>query len=300
MPKTALLLINRKARSGEAAFDQVLAALNAADINIVNGSDEGNGQLSQTILRHKHEVDLVILGGGDGTLNAALDGLVRANLPAGVIPLGTANDFARTLAIPNDVATACEVILAGHTRQIDVGQVNGKHFLNVASLGLSVAISRSLNKEEKSRWGILAYLKTALQVVIRAKPFHAEISTAGRKVRIRTVQIAVGNGRHYGGGLTVSQDAEIDDAMLDLYGLEVQHWWQVIGLVPALRAGTLENSKHAMTLRGKSFEVTTGAKRFAVNTDGEVTTHTPATFEIVPKALTVFAPPPTAKSSSQP
>ncbi|MHC5722287.1 MAG: diacylglycerol kinase family protein, partial [Nostoc sp.] len=91
--------------------------------------------------------ELVIIGGGDGTLNAAVDALVDTQLPLGILPLGTANDLARTLEIPNSLSEACKIIAYRNLHRIDLGWVNGKHFFNVASLGLSVKITERLTKE---------------------------------------------------------------------------------------------------------------------------------------------------------
>ena len=106
---------------------------------------------------------------------------------------------------------------------------------------------------------------------------------------MRTVQVAVGNGRHYGGGMTVVEDAAIDDNRLDLYSLEIQNWWQIITLLPAMRSGQHINSPRVRALAGKEFEVHTRSPR-PINTDGEITTYTPATFRVVPKALSVLVP----------
>ena len=94
-----------------------------------------------------------LVGGGDGSVNAALAGVMKASLPLGILPLGTANDLARTLGLPSDPVAAAGVILAGHTRRIDVGRVNEHLCLNVASLGLSVAITRGLTADLNQRLG---------------------------------------------------------------------------------------------------------------------------------------------------
>jgi diacylglycerol kinase family enzyme len=138
---------------------------------------------------------------------------------------------------------------------------------------------------------VFAYLFAAAEVLSRSRPFTADIRTEAETVRVRTVQVTVGNGRHYGGGLTVDDRARIDDGLLHLYSLEVKHWWQLIPLIPALRRGTLRDSRHVRTLQGQEFEVTPVKKRRKrVMADGEVSGRTPATFRLVPKALSVFVP----------
>lgn len=292
MPQRALLLLNRKARQGKTDLTPALDALRQAGYELIREVEAPGHSLSDMIRAHKDRADLVIVGGGDGTLNSALEGLVETQLPLGILPLGTANDLARTLALPSDLAEACQVIAAGHLRRIDLGCVNGKHFFNVASVGLSVSITRQLTRKTKSRWGVLAYLVTAAGVLFRARPFRAEIRADGQTHHIKSVQIAVGNGRYYGGGMTISADAEIDDALLHLYSLEIDHWWQILPLLPAMHNGTLASSPRVRTLKGQDFEIRTLRKQRAVNADGELVSRTPCQVRLVPKALSVFAPPP--------
>lgn len=246
-------------------------------------------QLPELIRRYQNRVDLVIIGGGDGTLNAAADALVETQLPLGILPLGTANDLARTLGIPDSLPEACKIIAQGQLRRIDLGWVNGKHFFNVASMGLSVQITERLTKETKRRWGIFAYAITALQALWKARPFRAEIRIEGESIRVKTVQIAVGNGRYYGGGMAVAHDATIDDRRLDLYSLELKHWWQIIALLPAMRGGRHTDFPGVRALRGQEIQVYTSKPR-PINTDGEITTHTPADFRVIPQALAVLVP----------
>jgi YegS/Rv2252/BmrU family lipid kinase len=263
--------------------------LEALGFELLEESTEKPQQLPDIIRSYRDRVDLVIIGGGDGTLNAAVEGLVDTQLPLGILPLGTANDLARTLKIPQSIPEACQVIALGHSQRIDLGQVNHKHFFNVASLGLSVQITRQLDKQAKRRWGVLAYAVTALQVVWKARPFRAEIRLGKDSIPVRTVQITIGNGRYYGGGMTVADDAAIDDERLDLYSLEYRHWWQIVALLPAMRQGSQAEWSGVRALQGKEFEIHT-RKPHAINADGEIVTYTPAKFRLIPKAVAVFVP----------
>ncbi|MBE8971354.1 lipid kinase [Nostocales cyanobacterium LEGE 12452] len=290
MSSRALLLVNRHARQGQKGLSEAIQSLKTFGFDLIEESTEDPKHLAEVILRYKHQVDLIIIGGGDGTLNAAVDALIETQLPLGILPLGTANDLARTLGIPNSLNEACKIIGNGHLQRIDLGCVNGKHFFNVASMGLSVKITQRLTKEVKRRWGVFAYAATALQVVLEARPFTAEIAINGELVRVKTVQIAVGNGRYYGGGMAVADDATIDDQRLDLYSLEIEHWWQVILLLPAMRRGRHIHWQSVRSLQGQEIEVHTRKPR-PINTDGEITTYTPAHFRVIPKAIAVFVPP---------
>lgn len=287
--KKALLLVNQHSRKGQKLLSQATLELQALGFELIVESTSHARELPETIRRYQNLVELVIIGGGDGTLNAAIEGLIDTKLPLGILPMGTANDLARTLKIPTDLSAACQVIASGKVRLIDLGWVNGKHFFNVASLGLSVEITQRLTKDVKQRWGVLAYAFTALQTILESRPFRAEIKVNNQSFYVKTIQIAIGNGRYYGGGMTVAEDATIDDSRLDLYSLETQHWWEIIALLPAMRQGNHSNWQKVRALHAQEIEINT-SKRRPINTDGEITTHTPAQFRVIPQALAVIAP----------
>lgn len=290
VPTTALLLVNQSARRGNSyRVDLALRELQAHELRIIQHLDCYPDDFSRLIQVYQSQVDLVIVAGGDGTLNSAIEGLVKTRLPLGILPLGTANDLARTLGISLSVPEACRTIAEGHQRWIDLGWVNGKHFFNVASLGLSVRLTQKLTNQAKKRWGILAYGITALRMLNQTQPFHAAIMTNGIIQRVKTLQIAVGNGRHYGGGMTIAHDATIDDARLDLYSLEIQHWWQVLTIPIALRWGRYGRASGIRVLSGAEFEIQT-AEPCLINTDGELSVWTPARFQVIPKAISVIVP----------
>lgn len=287
MNRRALLLINRHARQGQNS--QAIALLQKLDLELIQENIENVQFLSEVIQSYQNKVDLVIVGGGDGTLNAAVDGLVNTQLPLGILPLGTANDLARTLGIPKSLPAACQVIARGNVQHIDLGWVNGKHFFNVASLGLSVQITQRLTKEAKRRWGVFAYAITAIEAMWRSRPFYAEIRLNGQIIQGKTIQIAVGNGRYYGGGMAIVHDARINDQRLDVYSLEIQHWWQMLALLPALRSGRHRASSGVLAFHAQEIEIDTH-KPHPINTDGEITTYTPARFRVLPRALAVLMP----------
>jgi len=289
MTRRALLLVNPKARQGSDQSGAAAERLRAAGFEVVEPDPADESGPTEKIRRYRDRADLIVIGGGDGSVNAAAAGLLEAGLPFGLLPLGTANDLARTLGLPTDLAAACAVIAAGHTRRVDVGLVNDRHFFNAASLGLSSKIAKKLTGGAKSRWGIFAYIATAVSVLFHARPFSAVIHCDGAVYRVKTVQITIGNGRHFGGGLTVAGDATIDDGLLDVYSLEVNHWWQLLPLLPSMKSGTIGAWPKVRALKVREVEIVTRRPR-SVNTDGELTTKTPATFRVLPGALSIFVP----------
>lgn len=289
MSSRALLLVNPGARQAAEGYEAAAGRLRELGLDIVVELAGDPEKVPGQVLRHRGEVDRVLVGGGDGTLHLALQGLVEARLPLGIIPLGTANNLARTLGIPSDPLEACEVVAHGHRRPIDLGWVNGRHFFTTASIGLSVRITEELSAESKRRWGPLAYALTALRVARRSHPFRARIRWSGGTRDTRTVQIVVGNGRYYGAALPVAEDATIDDARLDLYSIEVRHWWQLLALIPALKRGNHAEKRNVEGLRATAFEIETRTP-MDIDVDGELGGATPALLRVVPRALEVFVP----------
>lgn len=289
MSRRALLIINSKSRSGAAQAQAAMAALESHGIEPVHVECGRREDVSPLIVTHREEVDCVVVGGGDGTLNAAALGVIEAGLPLGVLPLGTANDLARTLGIPFDLDDAAQVIAEGRTRRIDLGLVNGEPFFNVASIGLSAELAQKLTRDIKRRFGRLGYALVALNVLMHAKPFRATITSETESVRVRTLQIAVGNGRFYGGGNAVEKDAAIDDQRLDLYSLEFERAWKLALMARSFRSGEHGAWSEVRAIRAQEFDIRTRRPR-PVNADGEIVTQTPAHFSIKPSAVTVFAP----------
>jgi len=285
--RRALLLINQKARYGRMNVDLIRERLTAGRLDLVE-PPSASGNASETIRQHIGAADLIVIGGGDGTVNRALHGLLEAKLPFGILPMGTANDLARTLELPADLTAACDIILAGKTKRIDVGRVNGRPFLNVASIGLATEVTKLLSRGAKSRWGVLAYGWAAIRALFRGQPFAVEICCEGEVFRVRTWQVTVGNGRSYGGGLTIHEGARIDDGLLNLLSLEVEHSWQLLPLFPALWRGRLDPVHTVRTMQGTRIEIRPVRRPRSITADGELLGKTPAIFEIQPQALSVF------------
>lgn len=289
--RRALLVVNRKARNGSSPIDAALSVFRSSAIAIEECACDGAAAMITAVRERSGRIDCVIVGGGDGTLNSTAPALLDSGLPLGILPLGTANDLARTLGIGLDLAEAARTIASGALREIDLGEVNGHYFFNVASIGFSAELARELTAEAKKRWGTLGYALAGARLLFRTRPFTAFIELDHGTEKVKTVQIAVGNGRHYGGGLTVDETAEPDDGKLHVYSLEVGHWSRLVALAPALKRGTHGSQQDVRTLVTQSVTIRTRRAR-SVNTDGELTTATPATFRVVPKAVRVYVPRP--------
>ena len=290
MTRRALLVVNPLSRLGRAGLDAAAAScLREGGITFVEARCQRSRDLSPCIVAHRDHVDCVIVAGGDGTINAATRGLMETGLPLGVLPIGTANDFARSVGVPVDVEAAARVIVEAFTHKVDIGEVNGRPFFNVASIGLAADLAKHLTSDRKRRLGRLSYAFTAANVLMKASPFHATLRIADQKIMVRTLQIAVGNGRFYGGGNIIAQDARIDDGSLNLYSLEFARTWRMALMIPSFHRGGHGAVREVRTARGSTFEVITRHPR-PVNADGELVTQTPALFTQKPLAVTVYVP----------
>ena len=286
--RKALLVVNANSRGGRDP-DAYVNALEAGGMTLIRRECLKRSRLADLIHSMRNEVDCVVLGGGDGTMSGAAIALRDTGLPLGILPLGTANDLARTLGLPTDPAGVAAVILAGNARTIDVGSVNGQPFFNVASIGLTVEITRRLTHATKKRFGRLAYPLAALKVTLGHKRFSAIIRCGATIHRVRTMQITVGNGRFYGGGMVVHEAAAIDDHLLDVYSLEPESRWRLLLMARAFSAGEHDSLPEVRTARSPVVEVVTRLPQ-SISADGEIVTVTPARFSVLPDAVTVYAP----------
>lgn len=270
----ALLVLNEHSRLGQRDGDLVCRTLAKMGVDCERDPKVGG------------QIDAVIAAGGDGTVIHTVPLAIERDVPLGIVPLGTFNDLARTLNIPLDAREACACIVAGYTRSIDAGRVNGVYFVNEASVGLSTRIARKQTPEVKQRLGFLAVVATTIQSLRETRPFHVELQYDHGEETFTTVQLTIANSARFG-GIFRREDAAIDDGWLDLYSVEVKSWVQALGVVRKMIRGVSGTQDGLRTRRAGAFMVTThNAHHIAA--DGEPAGTTPARFEIVPKAVRVF------------
>ena len=246
------------------------------------------GAMGRKFVAERDRVDVVVVGGGDGTLVSAIPGLLESKLPLGILPLGTFNELARTLRIPPRLDDACILLESGARQAIDVGMVNGKPYFNEASLGISTHIASTQTRELKRRLGPLAMPYTTLKALPSFVPFHVNIESEGTRFRLRTLQVTIANSHRFG-GLVENPDAAIDDGMLDIYSFSFARWTDAISVIGSIVTRRFPNVRGVETRRAPSFHIATRRPRH-IYTDGEPATKTPADFSVIPRAVTVIVP----------
>jgi len=247
--KRALVVVNRHASRAEAAIDRVEAVLAGAGMEVDLRVPDDPTAIPEVVRGSASGASCVVLAGGDGTLHHAVPALREAGLPLGILPLGTANDLARTLGLPLDPEKAARVIAGGCTRWIDLGRAGDEWFLNVASFGITGRVTRRVDGSQKRLLGALTYPIRALLALREARRFTVTLDLAGERRRLRALQVAVGNGRCYGGGMAFDADAEIDDGQLAIVVVRAESLWKLAALAPRLVRGTARRSPNAVVLR---------------------------------------------------
>ena len=288
-PAVVLALLRAKHDALPAGqLDRIVAALEPAHVTlaVLDGPAELDGRLRELAAG----ADVLAIGGGDGTINAAIATVRHLAVPLLVIPLGTANDLARTLELPMDPVQAARLLHGGTVKRVDIGLANDRGFFNVASVGLSVEVAQRL-ADQRKHFGAFSYLIAAADVWRATRAFRIWIDCDGERVTMRSIQVSVGNGRFHGGGIAVADDAAIDDGRLDVYALEPQPWWRLMLMLPAMHRGRHRHWRTVTALQGRAVDLRTRRPR-PVNVDGELLTYTPTRFRVVSDAVAVFAPAP--------
>jgi diacylglycerol kinase (ATP) len=244
---------------------------------------------------------LLLVAGGDGTVNDVVNGLGDAGFPEdvtlGILPTGTGNDLAATLCIPEDADLAEDVIRQDRVRSLDVARVRSegigeRFFINVATGGLGAEISLANEAELKERWGKLSYLRASLEVATDFDVRELTLYLDGEKQEVRAVNVVVGNCRYAGGGWLAAPKANPEDGLLDVVIIETLGLADVLQLAPASLARADYLGKEGVFFaRAKEIRVETQPPGLEFTADGEVIGDEPAEFSVIPRALKVIVGP---------
>ncbi len=240
------------------------------------------------------EAEVIVAGGGDGTINAVAAQVFANNKTLGILPFGTLNHLAKDLQLPLDVEGAVKAIIEGEVVNIDVGEVNDRIFLNNSSLGLYPNIVREREKQQKLGWGKWPAFLWAAIAVLRRYPFlGVRLSVEGKELHSRTPFVFVGNNEYEMEGLNIGSRARLDGGKLSLY---VTNRIGRLGLIRlAFRAlfGGLRQEKDFLALSAQEIWTETKHKHLRVALDGEVTLmQPPLHYRVRPGALRVLVPKP--------
>jgi diacylglycerol kinase family enzyme len=294
--KPVMVIVNGGAGHGhdDQAADDLRAKLRDAglDAELVLAKD-GDEMIASAKRALQQGVKLIAAGGGDGTINAVASVVAGSGVHFGVLPLGTLNHFAKDLGIPLELADAVRNLAEGTPRKVDVGEVNGRIFLNNSSLGLYPDIVRDREKQQRrlgrGKW--LAALWAALGALRRYPFLSMRLSVEGERLARRTPFVFIGNNRYTMEGLAIGERDCLDDGLLSLY--VAQHPTRLGLLRFAIDAllGKLGTERNFDVFEASEMEIETHRPRLHVATDGEVTMmDSPLRYRVRPGALTVLVP----------
>jgi YegS/Rv2252/BmrU family lipid kinase len=233
--------------------------------------------------------EIPVVMSGDGLVGQVGGALAESGTPMGILPGGRGNDLGRVLRIPSEPLGAVAVLADGNEREIDVGVVNDRRFLCIASLGFDSEANRIANKARFIK-GNLVYAYAALRTLAAWKPHRFTVDVDGERTECFGYSVAVANSRAYGGGMFVAPEAQLDDGLLDVVLTAHVGKLRFLKGLPKVFKGTQVDNEEITMLRGAEVEVTAD-QDFAIYADGEHLADLPAKLRVLRRALRVIAPP---------
>jgi YegS/Rv2252/BmrU family lipid kinase len=288
--KPLAILVNPASAGGRTLrlLPEVEARLDAAraPFRVVRTKGLAQGVEQALIAVEAGEVPVVM--SGDGLVGAVGGAMAGGETPLGIIPGGRGNDLARVLGIPSEPEEAIAVVLAGHSRRIDVGEANGEPFLGIVSVGFDSQCNELANRTTWLR-GNLVYAYSALRTLIGWKPAGFTIVVDGERTRVSGYSISVANSSCYGGGMYIAPDAELDDGLFDVVSIGEVGKLRFVGNLPRVFKGTHVGQPEVGVFRASQLELS-ASKPFPVYADGEHLTELPVSLRVLPRALGVLVP----------
>ncbi len=297
--RKALLIYNPISGNGlfKDKLDEVVSTLqNGSDICMVTTLRvfKGLDLSSDFMIKQYKQFDMIIAAGGDGTLSIICDTLIKNNItvPVGIIPAGTANDFAMHLGMPKDYVEAAMSIAKGTPRYCDLGLINDKHFINVAACGSFANTSDETNSTIKPKLGVYAYYLTALEKLHTYEPIKVRITYDGNVIEESALLVLILNSTHVGGFANLSPISSVDDGLLDL--LLFRNDGKIIKsaktFVDVLRGQHLNNDD-VLCIQAKEFKIEPiHDDKIYLDIDGDKGSCLPQTISIAEKAIQFICP----------
>ena len=287
--KSAALVVNARSRRGQKLFRRACERLDTLPFPVETHAVEDPCDLVRTVERVLAKTpDLLILGGGDGTMSGLVDLMVGTDTILGVLPLGTANSFARTLCLPLDIDGAIDVLAHGKAQRIDLGMIDRDYFANCAAIGISPQIAETVPHGLKKVFGRIGYLGWAAYQYLRFEPFTLIIEDGKQKRRLRVVEVRISNGPYHGGTWLVDE-ASLTSGEIVVQAVRGHYRRTLVKNWGASLLGLKSRHLDTIAFSGPELKIAT-EPRLPISIDGEVLAHTPVTARVAKGAVRVMVP----------
>jgi YegS/Rv2252/BmrU family lipid kinase len=285
-----VLIVNTHSRKGAKLFHEARSKLVEAGIELINSHAVKNPSdlKAKVVEAVRSGAPMVIVGGGDGSLASAVDYVVEEACVFALLPLGTANSFARTLGVPLDLDGAIETIVSGRLRRIDLGRIDGDYFVNSAAIGIAPMIGETIPKALKQYFGRLGYLLWAIRCLARFRSFELTVEAEDGKHRLSALEVRIANGRFHG-GVEIVEDSDVDSGDIVVQAVTGRARLTLVRNWLATLLGLGQPRETIVEFRGRSLRLMTEPP-LAISIDGEVTARTPALVEVARCAIQVVVP----------
>lgn len=294
--KQAILLYNPKAGSKQITehLDYIIKRIQGLGYALTLHRSAQKGDIEEYIYKEitTENTDLILVSGGDGTVNECINGMIKKGLdiPLGILPLGTANDFARTAHIPSHIRGALDLIEANKINYVDVGQVNQRYFINVCNMGLFSNVSHIIDIDLKNKFGKLAYYVKGIEELQSYSAMSLKITTDEQVKEDKYVLVLIFNGQGAGGFNKLAKDASIQDGYLDavcIKEVELHHIPRLF--LKVLQGEHLGDGKvDYMRCKQLKIECLNENETFVTDVDGEEGPQFPLEIKILPNRIAIY------------
>jgi YegS/Rv2252/BmrU family lipid kinase len=290
--REAVFIVNTRSRRGQRAYAHVKQLLQARGVTLAAAYPVRDPsrlpEVTRQAIAQGHR--FIILGGGDGTISSVAGAFAYQDVVFGLIPLGTANSFARSLGVPLDPEGAVDLLLTGKVVDVDLGRIDGDYFANAAAIGLAASIARSIPHGVKKWLGRVGYLLAAGVLLTRLKPFRCVITTEdGKRLEFdEALEVRIANGP-YKGGLLIAQEASLESRDLTVHVVKGRSPTLLARVWGTLAMGRRPSTEELASFQRRTFTIETDPPQY-VSIDGEAVTRTPVRVSVAGNALRIIAP----------
>jgi diacylglycerol kinase (ATP) len=290
--KKILLFYNPYAGSGlfRNNLDLIIERLQAKKYQVIPVRAAKGRSIDQALSEmNQAEFSRILIAGGDGTINICVNAMIanKIDLPIGILPVGTANDFAYYFALPTEVNAALDLALGKHFTFADVGVCNGRHFINVTALGNVVDVSQKTDPNLKNALGIFSYYLMSVSQMVNLKPLPVKLITPDETYEEEMFFMVVMNGKSAGGLKTLSPDSDINDGKMDVILFRETPIMNVLPLIIEFAQGKHLSNKHALSFQTSQLRIESPVE-ISTDVDGEKGATLPLDFSILHKRLRIM------------